>query len=45
MQLQNAFFTISIFCHFDFFKFLKVETNVLNKVIKIIFCQSDEEDH
>ena len=37
MQLRNAFFTILIFYHFDFFKFLKVKTNVSNKIIKIIF--------
>ena len=45
MQLQNTFLTVSILRHFDFFKFLKVETNVSNKTIKIIFCQFDEEDH
>ena len=45
MQLQNAFLTISIFRYFDLFKLLKVETNALNKMIKIIFCQFDEEDH
>ena len=45
MQLQNAFFTISILRHFDFAKFLKIETNVSNKAIKIIFCQSDEEGY
>ena len=45
MQLQDAFFTISIFRHYNFFKFLKIETNILNKAIEIVFCQSDEEDH
>ena len=45
MQLQNAFFTISILYYFNFFKFLRIETNVLNKIIKIIFCQFDEKDH
>ena len=45
MQLQDAFLTASIFRHFDFFKFLKVETNVSNKAVETIFCQSDEEDH
>ena len=45
MQLQNAFFTISIFRHFNFFKFLNIETNISNKAIKVIFCQFDEEDY
>ena len=45
MQLQNAFFIISIFRHFDFFKFLKIKTNASNKAIEIIFCQFDEKDH
>ena len=45
MQLRNVFFTILIFHHFNFFKFLKIETNTLNKTIKIIFYQFDEEDH
>ena len=45
MQLRNAFLTILILCHFYFFKFLRIETNILNKTIKIIFYQFDEEDH
>ena len=45
MQLQNAFLTTSILRHFNFFKFLKIETNVLNKAIKTIFYQFNKKGH
>ena len=38
MQLWNAFLTISILRHFNFFKSLRIEMNVSNKAIKVIFC-------
>ena len=37
-RLKNTFLIIFVLIHFDSNKFIRVKTNVLNKIFEIIFC-------
>ena len=44
-HLKKTFLKTSILQHFDSNKFIRVKIDVLNKVIKEIFCQSNDKKH
>ena len=44
-KLRDAFLKVSILRHFDSILFLRVKTNIFNKVINVIFNQFDLENH